>query len=59
MTLNIGQAQVVVDLGNNGQMVRNLSGGNPNNIQSMPPGMMQPNASDMRHYNNESGLGMQ
>ena len=58
MTLNIGQAQVVVDLDQTKPADRRLQGGNPNNIQSMPPGALQPSASDMRHYDESlQGLG--
>ena len=50
MTLNIGQAQVVVDLDGSNNQPRGLQGGNRNNIQSMPPGALKPSDSDMRHY---------
>ena len=48
MTLNIGQAQVIVELDAN--KGKGLQGGNRNNIQSMPPGALKPSASDLRHY---------
>ena len=61
MTLNIGSAQVVVDLEQHaassvkdGQGAKlRLQGGNPNNIQSMPPGALKPTASDLRHYGDD------
>ena len=57
MTVNISQAQMVVDLNNDRNNIESvadtssaaLQGGNPNNVQSMPSGLL-PQGSDMRHY---------